>query len=124
MTVTIAIVEDDESVRDSLEVMLSIAGYQVHSFHSGKEFLSELPSSHNLCALIDFHLPGISGLEIVSHLRANEYWFPVIMVSGTESPDLANRAIQAGANVFLRKPYRPNSLITEIHTVVRAHYYR
>ena len=120
----VAIVEDDQSVRASLEVMLSAAGYQVNAFHAGRDFLSAIPARGNLCALIDFHLPGISGLEIVTELRAKAYQFPIILVSGTESPNLANRALQAGANSFLRKPYKPRLLISEIHTVIRAHYHQ
>ena len=99
----VAIVDDDDGVRDSLRFLLEVVGLTVETFGSASEFLAaEL--GHVGCLILDQHMPGMTGLELVEHLRTNGSSIPILLVTGSPSPPLAARALELGVDRVLEKP--------------------
>ena len=108
----IYIVEDNDSVRRSLEIMLAKSGYKTVSYSSGEGFLrSDFEASDALsCLLLDVQLPGIHGPEVQQILNERGCPIPIILLSAHAEVSIAVKAIQRGAFEFLEKPIVPNEL--------------
>jgi FixJ family two-component response regulator len=100
----VAIVEDDEAVRDSLKLLLEAHGLQVDAYGSAREFLAERERHLAGCLLLDIHMSGMSGLELLRHLRSGADEIPAIVISGRADADLRRQALQAGALAVCEKP--------------------
>ncbi len=118
----VAVIDDDVSVRDSLGALLSINGFTVHLYETGDRFLANIPATQRLCLVVDFFMPDLTGLDIITYVRERNLRFPIILVSGTEANNLASKAFAAGATRFMLKPYRPNHMIQEIVNVLDDHH--
>ena len=105
MTNEVFIVDDDPSVSAALSVVLSGEGYQVASFVEGEAFLAAARSRTPGCVLLDVHLPGSSGLDILKQLDAQSYPAPVLVISGRGDIPTAVEAIRNGALDFIEKPF-------------------
>jgi FixJ family two-component response regulator len=114
----IFVVEDDPAVRQTLSVVLSAAGYEVICFLDGDALLATARKRYPLCILLDLHLPGKSGLEILRELSAEHYPAPVFMISGHGTIDLAMQAVRDGAVDFIQKPFRGAELVGRIETAL------
>jgi len=120
VTATIAIIDDDEAVRDSLGARLSAEGYSVEEFASADPFL-DLETYLKLdCCLVDVRMPGMSGIQLVEHLKARDPFLPAIMISGHGDIETAVRAVKAGASGFLEKPINTDKLHRELETALTA----
>jgi FixJ family two-component response regulator len=110
----IAIVDDDRLIRRSLERLLKSAGLTAKSFDSAEDFLGE--SHHNgiCCIILDIGLPGMSGFELHRRLAAEPNRLPVVFISAHDEPEVEDKAAQAGAIAFLRKPFEDDALLTGI----------
>ena len=106
----ISIVEDDEPARDSLAVLLESAGFPVRSFASCEALLAAGPSDEK-CLVLDIHMPGMSGLELLEELRRAGDERPVIVVTAYSTPATVQRARAAGAFGFLEKPFKAAELL-------------
>jgi two-component system, LuxR family, response regulator FixJ len=106
----VALVEDDDAVRDSLRFVLELAGYVVEAFATGAEFL-KAEMGHIACLILDHHMPNMTGLELVEHLRANGIALPILLVTGDLSPAIATRAAGLGVNSVLTKPVNEQDLL-------------
>jgi len=111
----IAIVDDDDAVRQSTAGLLRRAGHRVESFTDGAEFLaSDLPKNLG-CILLDMRMPGLDGLGVMRMLRERGVAVPILVLTGHGDVPLAVEAMRLGAVDFLEKPYPPPELLNAIH---------
>ena len=111
---TIFIVDDDDAVRDSLELLLEANGYAVTTFASGTAFLAHLPQARSGCLLIDVRMPGLSGIEVQQELRRRQVALPAVVITGHGDVPLAVQAMQAGAVDFIEKPYSEAAILASV----------
>jgi len=114
------IVDDDPSVRAALAVVLSSEGFQVTSFGEGEAFLSAARARTPGCVLIDVHLPGCSGLDVLRRLDAQRYPAPVLVISGRGDIPTAIDAIRNGALDFIEKPFDPSAVAMRVRDAIDA----
>ena len=112
--VTVAVVDDDFSVRRGLGRLLRSAGYRVETFSSAQEFLARNGSVQPACLVLDVSMPGQSGLQVHEALRADGYEIPVIFITGHGDVATAARAMKAGAAEFLSKPFDDEVLLRAV----------
>ncbi len=110
----IFIVDDDRLVREALCSVFSDAGHDCMPFDSGESFLSEYKPGRESCLLIDAYLPGVSGLELIQHLRKMGDNIPAIMITGNSDVTMAVEAMKAGASDFIEKPISGLELIASV----------
>jgi two-component system response regulator FixJ len=109
---TVFVVDDDPSVRRSLERLVKSAGWSVRTFASAEELLhQDLPAAERACLIADVHLGNMSGLELQAALNERAPHLPVILTSGLDNPELELEACQLGTVTFLRKPFEPAALL-------------
>jgi len=108
---TVFVVDDDPSVRRSLERLVKGAGWTVRTFASGEELLREDLPAKGACLIADVHLGNMSGLELQAALNTRAPHLPVILTSGLDNPELELEACQLGTVTFLRKPFEPGALL-------------
>lgn len=115
----IAVIDDDEAVRDSLTMMLSNHGFGVYSFSSADAFLAEL-NTDNLpsCVVCDIRMPGMSGLDLQKELIRKWPIVPLVLITGHADVSIAVAALKAGAHDFVEKPFPPDRLIDGIKSAV------
>jgi FixJ family two-component response regulator len=108
------VIDDDISVRESLEMVIRSAGWQPELFQSASDFLSRPKALVPHCLILDVNLPGLSGLELQKLLSENRHEMPIIFITGFGNVPMAVRAIKAGADEFLTKPFSNAVLIDAI----------
>lgn len=107
----VAVVDDDEAVRDSLRFLLEIAGHDVAIYGSAAQFLLEAPIHELACLVVDQHMPEQTGLQLVSRLRGNGVTLPVALITGSPSPDLLRLARDLNVARVLEKPLNDDALL-------------
>ena len=115
----ISIVDDDPLVRSALSRLLKSAGYDVASFESAEAFLESEYTTTTSCLVLDVHLPGRSGLELQSELRAANNPLPVVFVTAYEDEQAKTQALEQGAVEFLRKPLDTERLLESIERALK-----
>jgi two-component system, LuxR family, response regulator FixJ len=115
---TIIVADDDEAVRDSLRALLESTGFAVKAFASGDELLATGNLDQAACLVVDVQMPGATGLEVQQLLLARGVRIPIIVISGSATPDLAARAIEGGAVDFLEKPIDGRRLLASVGRAV------
>jgi two-component system response regulator FixJ len=108
------IVDDDSSVRDSLELLLKASGYDVRSFASGNELLKAIPSLSFGCLIIDVRMPDIDGLELQRRLAELNATLPVVVITGYGDVATAVSAMKAGAVDFVEKPFSKDAIVGSV----------
>jgi FixJ family two-component response regulator len=111
------IVDDDVSVRESLELLVSSGGWQPETFVSAQEFLSRPRATVPCCLVLDVSLPGLNGLELQQQL-AERTDMPIIFITGHGDVPMTVRAMKAGAAEFLTKPIDVDALLEAIRAAV------
>jgi FixJ family two-component response regulator len=117
----IFVVDDDAAVRDTLSMVLSTAGYQVICFADGAALLAVARSRTPAAILLDVHIPGKSGLDILRELHGEDYPAPIFMISGHGDIAMAVSAIKNGALDFIEKPFRGSELVTRLEDAITAY---
>jgi FixJ family two-component response regulator len=107
----ISIVDDDKSVREAAKMLVRSLGYATATFASAEEFLESGRLRDTACLITDVQMPGMSGVDLQSHLTANGHCLPVIFVTAYPEASVRERAMDAGAIAFLSKPFSEESLI-------------
>jgi RNA polymerase sigma factor (sigma-70 family) len=113
---TIYIVDDDPSVRDSLSLMLGLAGYRVALYADAESLLEAWRDPWSGCVLADLRLPGASGIELQAELRQRGTALPVVIMTAHGDVPTARKAFQAQAVDFLEKPFDHAQLLEAIRT--------
>jgi len=116
----IVVVDDDDAVRDSVGILLETHGLRVRDFASGAEFLHS--DVHNImsCLLIDYHMPEMTGLEVVEELRRMGRSYPTVLITGLADETIIQRALAAGIMAILEKPPPDDVLIDTVLVAVNA----
>ncbi len=110
----ISIVDDDDSLRNSLNNLLRSVGFRTRTFASGEEFLSSNQLHDTDCLILDVRMPGMSGLDLQRHIMAANSRVPIVFITSHGDDDAQARAMQAGAAAFLYKPCREETLFEAI----------
>jgi FixJ family two-component response regulator len=110
----IALVDDEAPVRVALGRLLRLANYEVLPYGSGEEFLVALGDSVPDCALLDVHLPGLTGIQVQQRLQLQGVSMPVLFITASEDPAIDRYAAEAGGVVVLRKPFSNAELLAGI----------
>lgn len=119
MEQTVFIVDDDAAIRDSLRMMLEMAGYTVRDFASAQAFLSEADLQGG-CLIVDVRMPGMGGLELQEELTRRKVAISVIVVTGHGDVPLAVRAMRAGAIDFVEKPFDQERMLQSVADALAA----
>lgn len=108
------IVEDDDAVRDSLQMILESVGYATQTFASALEFLDRYDNDLSGCIVLDIRMPGMNGMELQRKLNERNSILPIIFVTGHGDVPMAVEAMQQGAVDFVQKPYREQELLEKV----------
>ena len=126
----VAIVEDEASLREGLEALFRSTGLRTESFASAYAFLRSGCERRAGCVVLDIGLPGMSGLELQSHLTdmqshltTNGVHVPIVFITAQEDSDgkLQERALRAGATAFLHKPFGANELLRAVRSALEEY---
>jgi len=115
---TVLVVDDDASVRKSVQTLLRSAGYAVQSFTSGEELLAHDPFEGPCCLVLDVHMPGMSGLEVQHRLAMSGRNVPIVFMTALADPQMRAQARQAGATAFLIKPFFAETLFDAVEVAL------
>jgi FixJ family two-component response regulator len=121
MLSVISVIDDDASVRVATNNLLSSHGYLVHTFASAEEFLQSTRRDDSWCVIADVQMPGMSGLDLLMHMRTQGYTAPFIFITAFPDEGVRARALQAGAICFLDKPFAGPTLIKCLDTALKDH---
>jgi FixJ family two-component response regulator len=116
----IFIVDDDPAVRDALSVVFSLEGYHVSGYADGNSFLSAARARPPACIILDVHMPGRSGLDILKELNAQNYGAPIFIISGQGDIPMAVEAIKSGALDFIEKPFDADTVVARVRDAIAA----
>lgn len=111
---TVFVVDDDVSVRESLEGLIQLEGWEARTFGSAQAFLSATPSLNASCLVLDVGLPDLDGLELQAMIARERLELPIIFISGRGDVPSTVRAMKAGAVEFLTKPFSDDVLLEAI----------
>jgi FixJ family two-component response regulator len=114
---TIYVIDGDAAVRDSIRTMLESHGFTVASFASGQEFLCCARSKSSSCIVLELHLPGISGLEVLDRVRREGDSISVIAITGRPNPTI-RQAVEARRAITLEKPFLGRELVAAVKKAV------
>jgi FixJ family two-component response regulator len=114
---TVYVVDDDISVRESLDLLIRSAGLRPELFASAQEFLSHARATVPSCLVLDVSLPGLNGLELQERL-ADRTDMPIIFITGHGDVPTTVRAMKAGAIEFLTKPFRADDLLDAVRGAI------
>lgn len=120
-TPIVSVVDDDVSVRESLELLIRCEGWHPAIFASAKEFLASPRAVVPSCLVLDISLPGLSGLDLQKHISVERTDVPIIFITGLHDVGMAVQAMKAGAVEFLTKPFNEDVLLNAIrHALERS----
>jgi FixJ family two-component response regulator len=115
----VAIVDDEEAVRKALGRLLRSSGLDAETFPTGQAFLDSLADARPDCLVLDLHMPGLTGLQVLQKLQLSTPMLPVIVITGQDEPENRVRCLAAGAAAYLRKPLDDELLLNTIDRAVR-----
>lgn len=113
-SVRVAIVDDDPSVRRALERLLRVSGYEPSTFEGGAAFLASVGTPAPACLVVDFHMPGMTGLELHLNLMDAGIRIPTIVITAHDAADVRQKCIEAGIAAYLPKPLEREAVISAI----------
>lgn len=114
----IAIVDDDEAVRRALRRVALSLSYDAVTYSSGPDFLEGLDSAEASCVLLDLHMPGLKGLDVLNVLRERGSSLPVIIITGFDQAGMREKCLKAGAACYLIKPIERSDIASAIEIAI------
>jgi FixJ family two-component response regulator len=117
---TISIVDDDDSIRESTKGLIRSMGFKADAFSSAEAFLQSSGLCDTACLITDIQMPGMSGVELQNVLLANGHRMPIIFMTAFPEEHIRERVVDAGAVGFLRKPLREGCLINCLETALKS----
>jgi FixJ family two-component response regulator len=114
----VAIVDDDESVRNAVRGLMKAAGLAAQAFASAEEFLKSGQQHHAGCLIADIRMPGMSGLELQARLNAERCRTPIIFITAHGDAKMRMQALRAGAVEFLAKPFDDEALLETVRAAL------
>ena len=115
----ISVVDDDESVRESLPDLLREFGFEAQAFTSAEEFLASDVVADTNCLLLDVAMPGMTGPDLQRELKLREQSIPIVFITAQREATVRPRLIAQGAVECLFKPFEPNDLLEALNTALR-----
>ena len=112
------VVDDDQEVRDALELLMESVGLAVSTYESAQVFLDAFDPELPGCIILDVRMPGMSGLDLQERLKSEELRPPIIIITGHGDVPMAVRAVQAGAVDFIEKPFNDQALLDSVHKAI------
>ena len=119
LTPVVFVVDDDVSVRESLEALIETAGWRTKTFATALDFLDNTPDTSPSCLVLDVSLPGLSGLDL-QHRLGDRRDMPIIFITGHGDIPMSVQAMKAGAVEFLTKPFSDEVLLTAIRRAIES----
>jgi len=116
----ISIVDDDDSLRNSLDNLIRSVGFRAQGFPSAEALLSSNQLHDTACLILDVRLPGMNGLELQRHIVEANWRLPIIFITSYLDDDARAAALEAGAAGFLYKPFRDVELLKTMEAALRA----
>ncbi len=114
----VAVVDDDESVRESLPDLLREFGFAAHAFASAEEFLASDTLAETRCLILDIAMPGMSGLDLQDKLKIQGHKIPIIFITAQNDEVARAKAFEQGAAEFLLKPFSDTALLAALDTAL------
>ena len=114
----ISVVDDDESVRESLPDLLREFGFEAQTFSSAEEFLASESVADTNCLLLDVAMPGMSGPDLQRELKTREQSIPIVFITAARDATVRPRLIAQGAVECLFKPFEPTDLLRALNTAL------
>ena len=114
----IAIIDDDESMQDSLQDLIEAAGFEARCFGSAEEFLQSGLHHQAACLIVDIRMPRMSGLELQARLKKEECNVPIIFITAHGDARMRIRAMREGAVEFLAKPFDHHLLLKRVRAAL------
>jgi FixJ family two-component response regulator len=116
----ISIVDDDDSLRGSLENLIRSAGFRAQGYSSAEAFLASNKMHETACLILDVRMPGMSGFKLQRLMAASNSHLPIIFISAHADDDPRTRALEAGAVAFLYKPFYEEELLNAIDLALKG----
>ena len=116
----ISVVDDDESVRESLPDLLREFGFEAQAFTSAEEFLASDVVADTNCLLLDVAMPGMTGPDLQRELKLREQSIPIVFITAQREATVRPRLIAQGAVACLFKPFEPTDLLEALNTALRV----
>ena len=114
----VAIVDDDEFVRNALQGLMKAVGFPVQAFASAEEFLNSGQQHQTACLIADIRMPGMSGLELQARLNSEHRRIPIIFITAHGDTNMRMQALRAGAVEFLAKPFGEDVLLEHVRAAL------
>jgi FixJ family two-component response regulator len=116
----VAVVDDDESVRESLPDLLREFGYAVRAFSSAEAFLASDCVGQTRCLILDVAMPGMSGPDLQRELRRSRREIPIVFITAQQDETVRPRLLREGAAECLFKPFSETALLAALNTALRV----
>jgi FixJ family two-component response regulator len=108
---TVAVVDDDEDVRDVLAALLELCGHDVETYQSATEFLQQAVLDQFSCLVVDLNMPGLKGIELIAELESKGVAIPTLLITGASNADVRRRATRSGIMTVMQKPMSHHQLL-------------
>jgi FixJ family two-component response regulator len=116
---SVAIVDDEEGIRKALGRLLRAAGLEAYGYANGQEFLTAAAERRPDCVVLDLHMPGMSGLQVLRKLKTAGLLLPVVVITAHDEPETRQECLSTGARAYLRKSLEDRLLLNAISAAMR-----